>query len=177
MKNFSILLVIAIIISFGLLNAEEEDNARIGLSALIASNSMDISFPFWLSNHSVFAPSLMASYAQNAVTNIGIGFKVRFYTSKKENNIAGKLLPYFGLGIDALITIPQTNQNLQKTGTYFDMLYGGSFGGEYFISNHFSVGVEAQLNFVQSDSKSSNFGNPGNLNINTATGAFITIYF
>lgn len=170
MKKFTILLIVVFIAIISFCNAKEYE-ASVGISALINKSHMDISFPFLLSGNFMLAPDFLISYAQNVVTNIGIGATARIYTIKREAGIAGKVLPYFSLQAAALITSPKTGDS------YTDLLFGGAFGGEYFISDHFSVGVEAQLNCVKSDTKSTTFGNPGNLNINTATGAFITIYF
>jgi len=56
-------------------------------------------------------------------------------------------------------------------------LAGLNFGGEYYISEHFSVGIEAQGNLTKSDKNSGRFGNPGGVNINLATMIFATMYF
>jgi hypothetical protein len=58
-----------------------------------------------------------------------------------------------------------------------DFLAGPFFGGEYFLSKRFSVGVEAQIVLAFSDKRSARFGNPGKTNVNTATVAGATVYF
>lgn len=54
---------------------------------------------------------------------------------------------------------------------------GIGVGGEYFLGDKFSVGVEAQLNATHSSKTSSRFGNPGGWNINTASAVLATVYF
>ncbi|MCK4462246.1 MAG: hypothetical protein KAW46_10605 [candidate division Zixibacteria bacterium] len=45
------------------------------------------------------------------------------------------------------------------------------------MQDHFSVGVEAQVNAVFSDEHSYLFGNPNGTNINTAAAVMATFYF
>lgn len=54
---------------------------------------------------------------------------------------------------------------------------GGAVGAEAFLVPSFSLGVEAQLNATFSDDNSARFGNPGNLNLNTAAAVTATVYF
>lgn len=56
-------------------------------------------------------------------------------------------------------------------------LLGCAAGGEYYLDEHFSLSVEAQLNMTKSDDQSARFGNPGKWTANTAAAAFATIYF
>jgi hypothetical protein len=52
-----------------------------------------------------------------------------------------------------------------------------AFGAEYFLSDSFSFGVEAQGNLTKSDENSSRFGNPGGVNFNTGAMVSATVYF
>jgi hypothetical protein len=75
-----------------------------------------------------------------------------------------------------LIKIP-SSENEIITKTQIDILGGLAFGGEYFLTDNFSFGVEAQGNLTKSDENSFRFGNPGKINFNTGTMISATIYF
>jgi hypothetical protein len=58
-----------------------------------------------------------------------------------------------------------------------DIIFGPCFGGEYYFSQHFSAGIELQLNIAKSGVNSMRFNNPNGTNIGTATAFYATIYF
>jgi hypothetical protein len=80
-------------------------------------------------------------------------------------------VPYIGLRFGGLLASPEKGD-----GT-FDMILGPLVGGEYFLRNKFSVGVEAQLNISKSDENSYRYNNPDGTNINMATAVMATFYF
>ena len=76
----------------------------------------------------------------------------------------------------AAINKPSSDNEIDND-TKVDIILGIAFGAEYFLDEHFSIGVEAQGNLTQSDEKSIRFGNPDGTNFNTATMITATVYF
>ncbi|MBD3223838.1 MAG: hypothetical protein GF313_03865 [Caldithrix sp.] len=58
-----------------------------------------------------------------------------------------------------------------------DWVFSLVSGGEYFIDEHFSLGIEGQIDVTRSDEQSLNFGNPDRTNVNTGTAFYATLYF
>lgn len=160
--NFAAILIIVFTI-----NLSAQDNTRTwGVSASIQENQFDILFPIWTGENNVIAPSVGAIYIEDSGTDLRLGLLDRIYF-----NATKSLKPFLGLRAGVLLSLPDGGDNAT------DFIIGLLGGGEYFFSNHFSVGVEAQLNMSISDENSNRFGNPGGTNINTATAIFATIYF
>ena len=55
-----------------------------------------------------------------------------------------KVLPYVGLRVNAALATMASH-------TYTDMTYSAIFGGDYFVSDWFSVGAEIRLNYGKTD--------------------------
>jgi len=104
-------------------------------------------------------------WMQDGETDIRLGIVPRFFFSRD------KVAPYIG----GRIGLMWRNSNTGWSEP--DWLIGGAFGGEYFVDQHFSLGIESQVNLTISNTNSSRFGNPGKKNINTATAFFATVYF
>jgi hypothetical protein len=168
MKNKNLILFILCSIAFSKTYAQQ--NAKVGLTATIQESSMGIMVPVWFTNHFMLAPAFSMKTAQNIGTDYSIGFIPRFYFKKET------LSPYIGLKIGSLINMPSST-NTVSTSTVVDFMGGIAFGAEYFLSDHFSLGVEAQGNYTKSGKDSNRFGNPGGSNFNTATMFLATVYF
>lgn len=67
-----------------------------------------------------------------------VGLGALYYVSNT------KVLPYVGLRVNAAIATMASH-------TYTDMTYSAVFGGDYFISDWFSVGAEIRLNYGKTD--------------------------
>ncbi len=147
-----------------------QNTPRVGLSGTVQSDQFGISVPVWLSENFALAPSIGILYAEKVSTDFAIGLASRFYFSTEG------LAPYFALNVGTAIKIP-SDDNIMEEDIMVDFIFGLGYGAEYFISDHFSLGVEAQLNLTKSDENSNRFGNPGGVNINTATMITATIYF
>ena len=168
--------VIIFAVSFSVINllgsiehAECQEKAvkrTLGLSASLQGGQLDILLPIWIGNKVVIAPAFSAVYAEGAGADLGIGFAPRFYFRME------KIAPYVGGRAAAFFSLPTGN-----VGNTTDWLLGLALGGEYFLDDKFSIGVEAQANFTISDEQSDRFGNPGGLAINTGTAIFASIYF
>ena len=155
---------------------QNEDNPEFGemngagLSASIQSNQFGISIPIWLNGKNSLVPSFNVNVAESIGSEFGIGLRLRTYLN--ENRIR----PYLSPGVAVLFTPPSDSDN-EDAKTAVDYVFGFGFGGEYFLSRNFSFGVEASLNVSSSDENSNRFGNPGNININTATQIVANVYF
>jgi len=137
----------------------------VGLSASWQSGQTDILFPIWASEKLVVTPSLSVVHVTDFATDVGFALAARV------NRGSGEAVPYFGVRFGAIHRSPDEGQGLT------DFLVGAMLGGECFLRDHFSVGVEAQLNAVISDEHSFRFGNPNGTNINTAAAVSATFYF
>ena len=140
-------------------------NSGIGLAASIQDGQFDIMVPIWLGERFTLAPVFGIAWAEDAGSELRIGVAPRYYLRKDV------LSPYLGLRVGALINSPADASSTT------DIIIGAASGGEYFFSEYFSLGVEAQANLAISDSKSVRFGNPGKLSVNTGAAVIAGVYF
>lgn len=157
--------VIIFLLVSPILAGNDQSDAKVGLTASVQDNHMDILVPIWFNSHLVLTPVVGAAIVGDARKDYDLGLIARY------NLKQGEAVPYLGLRFGALIGKPEGGD-----GT-IDFILGPLFGGEYFLKERFSVGVEAQLNVAISDEKSYHFGNPDKTNFNTATAVFATFYF
>ncbi len=146
----------------------QEPGARpgmIGLSASLQGSQQGIQLPVWVSEQVVLAPSIAVLSASDIGTDLSLGALLRF------NLDTGRAVPYLGLRAAILMYSPDEGDSTT------DVVFGPAVGGEYFLGDRLSVGVEAQLNVAMSDEASSRFGNPDGTNINTATAVQASFYF
>jgi len=141
-----------------------------GLSATIQSNQFGISIPIWLNGKNSLIPSFSVNVAESLGSEFGVGLSLRSYLN--ENRIR----PYLSPGVGVLLSLPPDSDG-EDSETALDLVFGFGFGGEYFLSRNFSFGVEAGVNVSSSDEISNRFGNPGNINVNTATQVLVNVYF
>ena len=164
-----IFFVTAILFSVQFLSFGQE-NAKIGLSGSIQQSQFGILMPIWVGETFVLAPAFDLKYAEKVATDFSIGLVPRFYFRKE------KLSPYIGFKFATLLTIPSGDSEIEAE-TQVDLMGGMAFGGEYFLTDIFSVGVEVQGNITKSDEFSYRFGNPDGVNFNTGTMISATLYF
>jgi hypothetical protein len=169
MKNFTFIIIIFASVIFLNLNssfAQEVFHGTWGMSAVVNNSQADLLFPIWLGNSNTIAPAIGVSSISDVQTDISFGFVFHHYI-----NSAEKFSPLWGFRGGVIIGSPKSGSSTT------DILTGIGAGGEYFFSEHFSVGVEGQFNVIFSDDNSSRFGNPGGTNFNTGSVFFATIYF
>jgi hypothetical protein len=159
-------LLFFIILISSAVNAQESSKRTWGLSAAVSQTQLDILAPIWMGSRHAFGPALGVINIGGSGTDLHLGLFNRVYF-----NIEKDIKPYVGLRAGILLLMPKEGD------TVADYLAGIAGGGEYFFSENFSAGVEAQLNFTVSDDLSTRFGNPGEMNINTASVIFVTVYF
>lgn len=176
MKTRILILIFSFIYSLSICQDTLPQKGAAGLSATFQGQQLGLLIPIWTGNNFVIAPAIDFAYAESAATEIGIGIRARYYITK------AKVSPYIGIGGGAIINSYETvtyneySSNTEKEKT-FDFLVGLAFGGEYFLDEHFSFGIEAQGNMTKSDKDSYKFGNPDGINFNLATMLSATIYF
>lgn len=138
---------------------------RWGLTASIQRERSDIQLPYWVSKTFTVAPSLSIVHASDVATDWGVGVLLR------RNIVREARVIYVGARF-ALLTL-----NPDAADSRTDVVIGPAVGGEVFLDDHFSVGVEAQLNIAVSGDDSRRFGNPDGTNVNTASAVNATFYF
>jgi hypothetical protein len=144
---------------------EDKGGSKVGLTASLQNSQLEILVPIWVNEQFVLTPAIGVSHVSDYLTDFGFGMVFR------HNLRVGEAVPYIGIRWGALLASPE-----EGDGT-FDMVFGPLVGGEYFLRDKLSVGVEAQLNIAQSDENSYRFNNPDGTNINLATAVMATFYF
>jgi len=139
--------------------------SKIGISAALQDKQVAFNVPIWVNSSFVIAPAVQFISVSDVATDFGFGVSLRMNTRE------GKAVPYVGLMGGVLLLSPENGDSMT------DIVIGPNFGGEYFIDDHFSFGVEFQVNISFSDERSVRFGNPDGTNINTAAVALASFYF
>lgn len=167
--------ILAIILLLGVSTAYSQDSSNgnsFGISALVQDSQFDILFPIFLSESAVLAPAFGLIYASEVGSDISLGLVGRIYLNKKV------VRPFLGGRAGIILFNPASSDDGQADPeSTTDFLVGFLAGGEYYLNESFSFGIEAQLNATFSDENSSRFGNPGGTNINTGAAVFATVYF
>lgn len=151
----------------GVVSAQSEslEHGTVGLSVAVQSADSSIRMPLWLSQNWVLTPGIAFAHATNLGTDFGVGLAIR------RNLRPGRSTPYLGVAASALNLSPDG-----ADGT-LDFVAGILIGGESFLNESFSVGVEAQVNATVSDENSLRFGNPDGSTFNSATSLYAAFYF
>lgn len=114
------------------------DVGTVGLSASLQSNQTNLKVPIWASENIVIAPIVGISHQDDNFTSFNIGLTPRFYQS-----LGNDFATYIGAqGIVQHTSVDGAGDDNS------DFLIGALGGGEYFLDEHFSLGVEGQLNFL-----------------------------
>ena len=143
----------------------DENPRKVGLTATVQSSQFDVLLPVWVNNQTVIGPSVSFVSVSDSGSELGVGVFSKFYFN------TDTIAPYWGLRGGAVVGIPSEGD------TIVDFITGLSVGGDYFIDDKFSLGVEVQGNFTISDDGSTRFGNPGGVNFNTASVITASLYF
>ncbi len=158
-----VVVFLLILFSHGLLSAKDRN---VGLATSIQSEQAAISMPIWTGKKVTIAPSLGIVYREEVGSDLALGLLFKFYTRTPK-----KITPYIGARVGALINSPEVGEGQT------DWLLGVAFGGDYFLDDDFSLGVEAQLNLTKSDENSLRFGSPDGITINTGAAVTAAVYF
>jgi hypothetical protein len=146
--------------------AQEINHGSWGISAAVNGTETDIVFPIWTDNSNYIAPAIGLTSIGSVNTDLSAAVVFHHYIEFDSH-----FSPFYGFRGGAIFGMPKTGTSTT------DGIAGLLAGGEYFFNEHFSMGVEAQLNFTFSDKNSGRFGNPGGTNINTGTLVYASVYF
>jgi hypothetical protein len=159
------LLIFSLLIWLNTYLLAQPQSGNVGLSVVVQNEQLDFLVPILLTNKLAISPTFGIRSISDQYTDVVFGGILRYYF---QNQIVS---PFIGGRIGAIILSPKEGD------TTTDLIFGPLFGGEYYFTSNFSVGIELQLNIISSGDNSNRFGNPGGTNINTATAFFATIYF
>ena len=115
-------------------SAQEGRSHKVGISAAVREDQTEIMFPIWTSGNSAVVPSFAISHEATVGTWYSLGLALRGYLG------TGKAVPYIGLHGAAMVT----NYDAYES-SWTDVILGPVVGGEYFLADRFSLGVEARL--------------------------------
>lgn len=110
------------------------DEGSVGLTASFQGQGLDIQVPYWIQQNLVLAPLAGIQSVENNYTRIRLGVKPKFYQT-----IGNDFASYFS----GLVAFEHFDPAAGDSDVTVNL--GGGFGGEYFFSSHFSLGVEALL--------------------------------
>ncbi len=156
--KLSLLLITLFCISSMAYAQDRPGEGSVGLSASIQSGQTNLQIPIWLTDNVTIAPVFGMSHQEDAFTSLNIGVAPRFYQDLGND---------FGSYIGAQGILQHTSNEINDDEEN-DILLGVTGGGEYFLDEHFSMGVEGQLNL---------FINDGNNTLATAAAVIGTYYF
>ncbi len=156
-KLFSLCFVLLIISTTAFAQNRPTDS-RFGLTASFQGNQTNLQIPIWLNDNLTIAPVFGINHQQDSFTSINLGIAPRFY-----QDLGSDFATYLG----ARGILQRTSPEVGPEDT--DFLLGATGGGEYFLGSHFSLGVEAQLNFLINDN--------GNNRLSTGAALMGTYYF
>jgi hypothetical protein len=134
------------------------DEGTVGLSASIQSSQTNLQLPIWLSENTSIAPIFGLNHQDDSFTSFNVGIAPRFY-----QNSGGDFASYIGARGLLQHTSPEVGDGTT------DLLLGATGGGEYFLDEHFSMGVEGQLNLFLNDN--------GNNSLSTGAAIIGAYYF
>lgn len=135
--KLSLLFITLFFISSMAYAQDRPGEGSVGLSASIQHSQTNLQIPIWLTDNVTIAPVFGLSHQEDNFTYLNVGIAPRFYQDLGNN---------FGSYIGARGILQHTsNDVIDNDGT--DIRLGATGGGEYFLDDHFSLGVEGQLNF------------------------------
>ena len=143
MKQFIFLVLLTTLILAANISAQEQRAGKfgIGYTGNFSSETNAITGTFWATDNIVIEPQFgvnSISVEDNDASAWRLGAGALFYFSET------KVLPYLGIRVNAAIA-SMSNQS------YTDLTLSAVFGGDYFVSEWFSVGAELRLNYGKTD--------------------------
>jgi hypothetical protein len=138
-KLFSLCIAIFLITSTAFAQNRPTDS-NFGITASLQGSQTNLQAPIWLNNNVTIAPVFGINHQQDSFTSINLGIVPRFYQETGSD---------FATYLGARGILQRTSPEVGEEDS--DFLLGATGGGEYFLDSHFSLGVEAQLNFLIND--------------------------
>lgn len=143
MKKLSILFLAFFFLATTKGSAQSDRTGQIGIgySGNLSSYSNELGLSIFASNEFSLEPQIgfqSINIEDNSATawKLGLGFQYRFSEFV--------VTPYFGARV---------KYNMVSGGddTYGDLILSAIFGGEYFVTEWFSVGAEMRINYAKTD--------------------------
>lgn len=144
MKTITRLLALCLFLFCSAITAHSQnipEEGSVGLSASFQGNQTNLMVPIWATEDIVIAPLFGIVHEAENFTSFNLGVKPRFYRSMGSN-----FANYFGFQGILQHTSPEIGDD--RT----DFVLGVNGGGEYYLNNRFSLGIEGQLNWLLRDS-------------------------
>lgn len=138
--RLSLFLVLLLFIATTSMGQNRAGAGSVGLSASVQSSQTNLQLPIWVNENITIAPVFGFNHQTDSFTSINVGVAPRFYQS-----LGSDFASYIG----ARGMLQHTSPEVGEEDT--DLLLGGTGGGEYFLDEHFSMGVEGQLNLLFND--------------------------
>ncbi len=151
----SIVLILAVSTSYA---QNRPSSGTIGISASLQSNQTNLKIPIWAAENVVIAPIFGLIHEFDSNTTLNLGISPRFYQDLGDN---------FASYVGGQGILQRVSPEFGNERTNF--LIGTVGGGEFFPDEHFSIGVEGQLNYFVDDG--------GDDTISTAAALTGTFYF
>lgn len=174
-KHFLIAILFSMCLSFSAYSQHPaikrlQNQGRFGLAVTVGHGQSFLMAPFWLTNKFVASPILGFKYLQNAELDFTLGLATRHYLGLDD------LSYYFGFRVGSMYYRPYDQNEVNQDGRT-DLFAGLAFGMEYYLARRFSVGLEVQGDFVQSDERSQRFNNPGGIGFIINPVLVLSFYF
>jgi hypothetical protein len=146
-----------------------QNQGKFGLTASIGNQSQGVSFLYWITPGFVVSPSLGFSYLSRNELDVTLGLSTRHYFRVEQTSA------YLGLRIGTMLLKPYKDPN--DTALRTDLFAGMSLGVEHYFNRFFSLGLEIQGDFLQSDERSERFDNSGGVGAVLRPVIMATFYF
>lgn len=132
----SILIALCLLGTASTVSAQVDFEKKIGMTVSIQTGQNGLSFPYWISQGVTLTPSVAYSSLTDNGSSLELGLGLRF------NRSTSNSVPYFGFRVGFDFDIPESGDTRTRT------LLGTMVGGEHFLDDHFSLGVEFQANLL-----------------------------
>src|SRR5688572_3447792 len=152
-------------------NQEESAHRKFGLSANIQNSETGLTFPIFITQKFVLAPSVGLLYAEGVGKDISVGLVPKIYFQTE------RFAPYMALRVGAIFNRPEGASDNPAFKNTPDILTGLAGGAEYFLIPNFSFGVEGQFNVALPAETSMRFGRAGGVVASLGTAVTANIYF
>ena len=143
------------------------ETPRLGMSVIIGDSQSSVMLPVWIASNIVIVPSFGLSIDEDGWSDLYTGFGIRIVRRMESN-----LHPYVGISCAVLGSIYGWNED--RT---FNYLLVVAYGGEYFLTKNFSLGIEAQLKLANINNRRLTQIDQLGVNINSVSKLYATLYF
>jgi len=145
-----------------------QNQGKFGVTAAIGNQTQGVSVLFWLTPGFVVSPSVNFSYLSRKELDLSLGLSTRHYIRVEQTSFYG------GFRMGTMLLKPYDDPD--NTALRTDLFAGLSFGVEHFFTRFFTLGVEIQGDYLQSDERSERFENKGGIGVVVKPVVLLTFY-